>query len=108
MLRKSSDRLNELQLMEICMAINSHVSMEGSGSNNDRFLGRSVRSFLPNSVDPTLNSKELIERRINRHEHRMTRNTNKNKNNVIYQPGDRVMLQTVRTKDFLLNGTVES
>ena len=57
-LRKSSDRLNELQLMEICMAINSHVSMEGSGSNNGRFLGRSVRSFLPN-----LNSKDLIERR---------------------------------------------
>ena len=63
--------------MEICMALNSHVSMEGSGSNNDRFMGRSARSFLPNSVDPTLNSKDLIERRINRHEHRMTKNKNK-------------------------------
>ena len=71
------------------------------------FLGRSVRSMLPNSVDPTLNSKDLINRRINRHEHRMT-NTNKNKNNVIYQPGTQVMIQNVRMKDFLLNGTVES
>ena len=103
-LRKSSVQMNELQLMENCTALNSHVSMEGSGSNNDRFLGRSVHSFLPNS----LNSNELIKRRINRHEHRMTKNTNKNKNNVIYQPGDRVMLKNVCTKDFLLNNTVES
>ena len=95
-LRKSSDKLNELQLMEICFAINSHISIEGSGSNNERFLGWSVRSCLPNSIDPTLNTKELIERRIERHEHRMTKTRNKNKNKVIYQPGDRVMLQNVR------------
>ena len=89
------------------MAINSHVSTEERRNNNDRVLWRSVRSLLPYYVNPTLNSKDLIERRINRHEHRMT-NTNKNKNNVIYQPGDRVILQNVRTKDFLLNGTLES
>ena len=51
--------------------------MEGSGSNNDHFMGQSVRSSLPNSVDPTLNTKELIERRIERHEHRITKNTNR-------------------------------
>ena len=55
-----------------------------------------------------LNTKELIERRIERHKHRMTKTRNKNKNKVIYHPGDRVMLQNVRTKDFLLNGMVEN
>ena len=38
----------------------------------------------------------------------MTKTRIKNKNKVIYQPGDHIMLQNVRTKDFLLNGTVES
>ena len=38
-LRKFSDKLNELQLMEIYFAINSHISMEGNGSNNESFLG---------------------------------------------------------------------
>ena len=38
----------------------------------------------------------------------MTKNTNKNKNKVIYQPGDCIMIQNVRAKYFLLNGTVES
>ena len=51
-LRKSSDKLNELQLMEICFAINSHISMEGSRSNNESFLGRSVRTRVPNSINP--------------------------------------------------------
>ena len=44
---------------EITFAINAHVSSEGIGSNNDRFLGRSVRSKLPNSVKPKLSMEEL-------------------------------------------------
>ena len=55
-LRKSSYKLNDLQLMEICFAINSHISMEGSRSNNECFLGRSVRTCVPNSINPNLNT----------------------------------------------------
>ena len=47
---------------EIAFAINSHISQEGSGSNNDRFLGRSVRTRIPNSVNPQLNIEELIKK----------------------------------------------
>ena len=39
-----------------------------TGSANDRFLMRSVRSLLPNSIDPQLDPKELIRRRILNHE----------------------------------------
>lgn len=98
-LRKSSDKLNELQLMELCFAINFHVSIKGSGSNNERFLGRSVRTRVPNSINPNLNTRELIEKRIEYHEHRMTKNRYKNKNKIIYSTGNRVMIQNIRTKD---------
>ena len=98
--------INELHLAEITFAINSHVSSEGSGTNNDRFLGRSVRNKLPNSVNPKLNTEELIYKRIKNHEGRIK---NKNKTNKrVYLPGDRVMLQNIKTKDFHLTGTLES
>ena len=38
----------------------------------------------------------------------MTKNRNKNKNKILYSAGDCVMIQNFHTKDFLLNGTVES
>ena len=75
-----------------------------TGSGNDRFLNRSIRSLLPNSIDPNLNPKELIKCRVLNHEKRIT---NKNKNNkVIYDIRARVRLQEVKTKEFSILGTV--
>ena len=37
-----------LQLSELTFVINSHVQHDECGSNNNRFLDRSVRSGLPN------------------------------------------------------------
>ena len=67
-LKKSSGRITDLHISEIVFAINAHVSAEGTGSNNDRFLGRSVHSSLPNSVNPKMNTEELIHKRILNHE----------------------------------------
>ena len=53
-LRKSSDKMNDLQLMEICFAINSHISMEGSGSNNERFFGAICTYSCPKFNQPQL------------------------------------------------------
>ena len=106
-LKKSSDKLNELQLAERYFAIKSHVSMEGSGSNNERFLGCSVQTCVPNSVNPNLNTRELINKRIENHEHRMTKSKNKT-NKITYFPGDRVRIQNIRTKDFFLTGTIKA
>ena len=76
--------------------INSTVSQEMTGSANDRVLMRSVRSLLPNSIDPQLEPKELIRRRILNHEGKIK---NKNRNNkVIYKVGSRVRLQDVKRK----------
>ena len=65
---------------------------------------RSVRSLLPNSIDPQLDPKELIRRRILSHEGKIK---NKNQNNkVIYKVGSRVRLQDVKSKLFSTLGTV--
>ena len=91
-------------MLTIVFKINSTVSQEMTGSANDRFLMRSVRSLLPNSIDPQLDPKELIRRRILNHEGRIK---NKNRNNkVIYKIGARVRLQDVKTKLFSTLGTV--
>ena len=75
-----------------------------TGSANNRFLMRSVRSCLPNSINPQLDPKMLINRRISNHEGRIK---NKNRNNkVFYKVGSRVRLQDVKTKLFSTLGTV--
>ena len=93
-LKKSAVRLTKNHLNELIFAINTTTSSEGTGSPADRFFGRSVRSRLPNSFDPEVRSNELIEKRIKKHDARIT---NKNKRNkIIYQVGQRVRLQNSR------------
>ena len=75
-----------------------------TGSANDRFLMRSVRSGMPNSINTQLDPQMLINRRIANYEKRI-KNENKN-NKVIYEIGSRVRLQDVKTKLFSTNGTV--
>ena len=46
---QKSNQLSQLQLDEYMLCINSQIQPEGQASAVDRFLGRSVISFLPNS-----------------------------------------------------------
>ena len=103
-LKKSPNYISKVDLKEIIFQINSTISQEMTGSANDRFLMRSVRSCMPNSINPQLDPQMLINRRIANHEGRIK---NKNRNNkVFYQVGSRVRLQDVKTKLFSTNGTV--
>ena len=77
-----------------------------TGSANDRFMGRSIRSLLPNSYDPNLNTGNLIKCRIDNHERRITKKNKTNK--ILYDIGARVRLQDVKTKEFKLLGTITS
>ena len=74
-----------------------------TGSANDRFLMRSVRSNMPNSINNKINPQELTNRRIEKHEERMK---GKNKNNVVYPVGTRVRIQHAKTNLFDTNGTI--
>merc|ERR1712082_199608 len=78
--------------------------MGATGSANDRFMGRSIPSLLPNSYDPNLNTENLIKRRIDNHERRITKKNKTNK--IIYDIGARVCLQDVKTKEFKILGTI--
>ena len=90
--------------MKFFWGINSTTSQEATGSANDRFMGRSIRTLIPNSYNPELKPGELIEKRINNHERRITKKNSNNK--VLYKIGDRVCLQNVITKEFKLIGTI--
>merc|ERR1712055_1063134 len=104
-LRKSSIRLTRQHLDEITFAINDTASSEGTRSANERFFGRSIRSKLPNSINPEIKSSELISRRIQKHDDRIK---NKNKTNkILYEIGQRVRLQNVATRDWELKGTID-
>ena len=106
-LRKSPENLDDIGLGELCFAINNHVSQEGSGTNNERFLRRSVRTKIPNSINTKLNVDELVKQRINAYETRM-KGKLKGRNKSVYLIGDRARLQNVKTKDFLLTGLRET
>merc|ERR1712215_643089 len=78
---------------------------EGTGSPAMRFFGRALRTNLPNSIGPEINSKELIRKRIQRHDARIKKKIYRNK--ILYEVGDRVRLQNVKDKTWGLIGTVE-
>ena len=93
-------------MKEIIFGINSTSSQEATGLANDRFMGRSIRSLLPNSYDPNLNTGNLIKRCIQNHEKRITKKNKTNK--ILYDIGARVRLQDVATKEFKLFGKITS
>ena len=76
-----------------------------AGSANVRFLLRSVRnSNIPNSINNDLDPGKLINRRILNREKRI-HNENKT-NKIIYEVGERVRIQDVKTKLFDKYGTI--
>ena len=62
-LRKSPKVMTAVALKEIIFQINSNISQDMTGSANDRFLMRSVRSNMPNSINNKIKPQELINRR---------------------------------------------
>merc|ERR1711936_1021995 len=103
-LRKSPKVMSAVAFKEIIFQINSNISQDMTGSANNRFLMRSVRSCLPNSINTQLDPQMLINNRIEKHDARIK---NKNKTNkVIYPVGARVRIQNAKTKLFDTNGTI--
>ena len=65
LLKKSSGKLTQLEMSEMVFALNSKES--DTGSNLSRFTGRGLRTQIPNSLDRSVNFRELIkERRLAR------------------------------------------
>ena len=65
LLKKSSGKLTQLEILEMVFALNSKET--DKGSNLSRFIGRGLRTHIPNSLDRSVNIRELIkERRLAR------------------------------------------
>ena len=87
-LKKSTERVTKLYLDKIVFGINSTTSQEATGSANDRFMGRSIHTLLPNSYNTELKTGELRNKCIENHEKRITKKNTNNK--ILYQVGERV------------------
>jgi len=102
-LKRSPKTMTPIALKEVIFQINQNIAQDMTGSANERFLLRSVRGDMPNSINNEIKPQELIHRRINNHEGRIK---GKNKNKSIYSVGTRVRLQNSKTKLFDTNGII--
>ena len=66
-------KLSQLQIDEMMLALNSQVQNEGQCSAVDRFLGRSIINYIPNSFDNTFDWREAIKSRAEVREKRVLR-----------------------------------
>merc|ERR1712055_1188634 len=102
-LRRSPKTMTPTALKEVIFQINQNIAQDMTGSANERFLLRSVRGDMPNSINNEIKPLELIHRRIISHENRIK---GKNKNKSIYPVGTRVRLQNSKSKLFDTNGII--
>merc|ERR1711867_75275 len=104
-LKKATRNITPLGLREIMFQINSNICAQQTGSANERFLRRSVRNTnIPTVIKKKVDPTQLVKKRIINHENRMMSKNTTNK--VIYNVGDRVMIQNVKNKLFERFGTI--
>merc|ERR1711867_271409 len=104
-LKKATRNITPLGLREILFQINSNISAQQTGSANERFLRRSVRNTnIPTVIKKKVDPTQLVKKRIINHDNRMKSKNTTNK--VIYNIGDRVMIQNVKNKLFEKFGTI--
>ena len=95
-LLKRSDPLNQLQLHELLYCINARHQAGGSGSPLSQFLGRGVRSGIPNSLDRSINWQKLMDIRTAQQEKSVSKPGSCSKE--IYELAEQVLIQNIKTK----------
>ena len=73
--------MSQLQLDKLIFEVNSREE-PGKGSAMARFLGRGLRNKILNSVDRTIDFKELIKKRREEREKRVTQKGRREKIDV--------------------------
>ena len=72
LLKKARTSLSQLQLDELIFEVNAREE-PNKGSAMARFLGRGLRHKIPNSVDRSIDFKELIRKRREAREKRVNK-----------------------------------
>ena len=98
LLKKSGPSLSQLQLDELIFEINSREEQGDKGSALARFLGRGLRNKLPNSVDRTVNFKDLIRRRRDEREKRVKKEGRTEEKKLVFNINETVRLQDPKSK----------
>ena len=98
LLKKSGSSLSQLQLDELIFEINSRKEQGDKGSALARFLGRGLRNKLPNSVDRTVNFKDLIRRRRKEREKRVKKEGRTEEKKLVFSINETVRLQCPKSK----------
>ena len=101
---KRSGRLSELQLHELLYCINAREQQGGACSPLSRFLGRGVRSSIPNSLDRSVNWQKLMDIREAQHEKRVSKPGRCSKET--YEVGEQVLVQNIKNKKWDQKGVI--
>ena len=88
---QKNKHLTHLELDEYMLCINSQIQPEGQHSAVDRFLGRSVLNFIPNSFNDQFVWQNAIKARAEVRERRVNKNSRGCKE--AFYPGQPVLLQ---------------
>ena len=88
---QKNKHLSQLELDEYMLCINSQIQPEGQHSAVDRFLGRSVLNFIPNSFNDQFVWQDAIKARSEVREKRVNKKSRGCKE--AFYPGQPVLLQ---------------
>merc|ERR1712240_553419 len=106
LLKKSSGKLTQLELSEMVFALNAKESE--MGSNLSRFIGRGLRTHIPNSLDRSVNFRELIKERRLAREKRVRKKQRTEQKKLIVEPGEEVWIQCPKTNLWNIKGEIVS
>ena len=101
---QKNQHLNQLQLDEMMLSVNSQVQPEGQCSAVDRFLGRSVISYIPNSFNNTFVWQDAIKKRAEVLERRVRRPARGCKES--FEIGEQILLQDHVSKKWNIHGRI--
>ena len=104
-MKKARTFLSQLQLDELIFEVNAREE-PNKGSAMARFLGRGLRNKIPNSVDRTIDFKELIRKRREEREKRVTKKGRTEEKKLVFGINEKVRLQCPRTKLWNIRGKV--
>ena len=96
LLKKSSGKLTQLDINEMVFALNSKET--DTGSNLLRFIGRGLRTHIPNSLDRSVDFKELIKERRLAREKRVQKKERTEEKKLGFEEGEKVWIQCPKSK----------
>ena len=108
LLKKSGSSLSQLQLDELIFEVNAREEQGNKGSALTRFMGRGLRTKLPNSVDRSVNFKDLIKKRKDEREKRVKKGGRTEEKKLIFNIGEVVRLQCPKSKAWDSRGEIKA